>query len=48
MTEAQMIRRLLDQYERGMMLREEFWDQLMIIWTQSTPPATPPQRRPRW
>jgi len=45
-TEAQKIRKLLAQYERGIMLREEFWDQLMIIWTETTPVERFRQRHP--
>jgi len=45
-TEAQKLRRLLDQYERGMMTREEFWDQAMIVWTETTPVERFAQRHP--
>ena len=45
-TEVEKIEKLLAQYKRGMMTREEFWDQLMITWTETTPVERFHQRHP--
>jgi hypothetical protein len=45
-TEPEKIQKLLDHYKAGRMTREEFWDFLTIVWTETTPVERFAQRHP--